>query len=554
MDFTPHMLGCRPAWWRWAIPFFLVVALGSGPVWAQQAPAIPQNEDAELMFEQGLSAFEQGHYGTAYQRFRLVTEYDLNRKTTAALLMAGKALYRAERYGEAVDVLTTLLDQYPGTSYRSTAEEVLDAARKGLDAYGQVPDTLQVGVVLPLRDQDAPLTQALFNGIRLAVDAHNGVRRRYVLPPRLRATVDTFNVYDTSRLFSDSLARAEGPTSIVTPRDTVQTDSLQIVTEQLQRPAWVAEMTFRRTDATGSTARAAVDSLVRDGVDVIIGPLYSREARPAGARAEQARVPLVAPLATDASVSASRRYVFQANPPYPVRGRLMARFASRSLLLDRVGVVHERADDVAAEMARAFRDEAQRIGLDVPFTLALQTARNWSRLPLAFEADSTITSEMRAAAEALYMPMTRRNAQGDIQDALVGITRLGGTPRALGNGQWHDVSFKSAASQHLATYSNDFYVQTRRPAVQRFIRNYRLLTGRTPGELSATGQRLAYTGYDVAHFLLTTLSPSNAGSPSALRRRDVFEGLGMRIDFRAGNVNEAMFFHRYRNGRMERLR
>lgn len=548
-----HTTFCRTGWLHWAISLLLVV-LVVGPVRAQQAPEIPRNEDAELMFEQGLSAFEQGSYGTAYQRFRLVMEYDLNRTTTAALLMAGKALYRLKRYDEAVDVLTTLLDRYPATSYRSTAEAVLDAARRGREAYGEVPDTLRVGVVLPLRDQDAPLTQALFNGIRLAIDAHNGVRRRYVLPPRLRATVDTFNVYDTSRLFSDSLARAEGPTSVVTPRDTVQTDSLQIVTDQVRRPERVAHLAFERTDATGGSARAAVDALVRDGADVILGPLYSREARPAGARAEQARVPLIAPLATDASVSASRRYVFQANPPYPMRGRLMARFASRSLLLDRVGIAHERDDDVAAEMAHAFRDEAQRLGLDVPFTLMLSTARDWSRLPLAFEADSTITSEMRTAAEAMYMPVTGRNAQGDIQDALVGLGRMGGNVRALGNGQWHNVSFKNAASQHQATYSNDFYVETRRPAVQRFIRNYRLLTGTTPGELSATGQRLAYTGYDVARFILTTLSPSSVPTPSALRRGEVYDGLGMRIDFREGNVNEAMFFHRYRNGRIERLR
>jgi ABC-type branched-subunit amino acid transport system substrate-binding protein len=291
-----------------------------------------------------------------------------------------------------------------------------------------------------------------------------------------------------------------------------------------------------------------------DDADVIIGPLYSREARTAGARAEQARTVLVAPLATDVSVSAGRQHVFQANPTIPMRGRLMARFAAQSLLIDQVGVVFEANDDAAARMATGFREEASRIGLGVPFTLELSSAREWSRLPLAFEADSTLTPEQRAVAEAVYLPVTGRNAQGDIQDALVGLRRMSPDLRGLGNSQWHDVSFKKEASRHLATYANDFDVQTRRVAVQRFIRNYRLLTGRTPGELSATGKRLAYTGYDVAHFLLSTLSPAARPTPAALRRPDAYDGLGIRIDFRAGNVNEAMFFHRYRAGRIERLR
>lgn len=541
-------------WLRRAVALFLLATLGAGAVYAQQ-PEIPRNEDAELMFEQGLAAFEAGSYETAYERFRLATEYDLNRKTTAALLMAGKALYRLERYREAIDMLTALLDRYPGTSYRDAAQAVLDAAERGQAAYGQAPDTLRIGLVLPMRDQDAPLTQALLNGIRLAVDARNGVRRRYVLPSRLRASVDTFNVYDTTTLFSDSLAQADGPTSIVTPRDTIQTDSLQIVTEQVRRPNWVAQMVFRRTDATPESARTAVDSLVRrDRVDVIIGPLYSREARTAGARADRARTVLVAPLATDVSVSAGRQHVFQANPTIPMRGRLMARFAAQSLLIDRVGVVVEAKDDAATRMATGFREEASRIGLGVPFTLELPSAREWSRLPLAFEADSTLTPEQQATAEAVYLPMTGRNAKGNIQDALVGLSRMSPDLRALGNSQWHDVSFKKEASRHLATYANDFYVQTRRDAVQRFIRDYRLLTGRTPGELPATERRLAYTGYDVAHFLLTTLSPAAKPRPDALRRPDAYDGLGVRIDFRAGNVNEAMFFHRYRSGRIERLR
>jgi ABC-type branched-subunit amino acid transport system substrate-binding protein len=522
---------------------------------AQQAE-IPQNPDAALVFEQGVAAFERGAYSVANQRFELVNEYPLNQKTTAALLMSGKALYRMERYRDAIRRLQTLLERYPQTSYRTEANRVIEAARDALQTVGARPDTLRLGIALPMRDQDAALTQALFNSIRLAVERHNGVRRRYVLPRRLQSRVDTFDVYQTATLFSDSLAQADGRTTLVTPTDTLQLDSLQVITERVRSPGWVAKMHFRQTSARAEDARAAIDSLVRiDRVDVIIGPLYSTEARAAGEVAERSRVVMVAPLATDASVSEGRDHVFQANPTIEMRGRAVARFASRSLLKNEAGIIHEATDDIAARMAAGFREEARTLGLRVPYTLRLETRRAWSRLPEAFAADSTVTDSVRAATDVAFLPVSGRNAKGKIQDALIGLTRYRNPPRVLGNSQWHDLPVPQEASKVLATYSNDFYVQTERPEVQSFIRRYRLLTGQTPDALSATAQRLAYTGYDVARFLLAAVEPgATRPAPAALRQPSVYNGLGMRIDFQSGNVNEAMYFLRYRNNRFELLR
>jgi hypothetical protein len=90
--------------------------------------------------------------------------------------------------------------------------------------------------------------------------------------------------------------------------------------------------------------------------------------------------------------------------------------------------------------------------------------------------------------------------------------------------------------------------------VQTFIRRYRLLTGNTPDNLSVRGRRLAYTGYDIARFLFSTLSPAPPGpAPADLRTATPYEGLGTRIHFEEGTVNQAMFFHRYRNNQLERL-
>ena len=509
------------------------------------------------MFEQGLSAFERGAYGQAAERFRLVNDYRLNRKTTAALVMQGKALLRLGRYEEAVTTLTTLLDRYPQTSYRAEANRVLDVARTRVEEGQTRVDTLHVGIALPTADEYVSLTQAMFNGIRLAVDEHNGLRRRFVPPPGLRASTDSFDVVNTADVYGDSLAEAEGRTTVTTTTDTLRVDSIQVVTEQQGRPNWVAKMHFRQVSGGEKSARAAVDSLVAtDDVDIVLGPLFSRTARAAGGVAERARVPLIAPLATDGSVSKGRTYVFQANPTVPLRGRIMARFAAQSLLTKKASIIYEKGNTTSRQMAEGFQSEAEKHDLKVPFVLTLDNPREWSRLPEAIEDDSTITDTMFADTEAFYLPIAGRNASGKIQDALTGMSRLNTNARILGNSYWHNLTVTREASAFTATYANDFNVQTGRPEVQDFMRRYRMLTGNTPDDLSVRGQRLAYTGYDITQFVLSTLSPSPPGpGPDDLHTESAYEGLGLRIHFRGeDNVNRAMFFQRYRNNRIELVR
>jgi ABC-type branched-subunit amino acid transport system substrate-binding protein len=540
----------------WVLVLLLTVLVGgpATPGHAQEREGIPEIPNAELMFEQGLAAFERGQYETAYERFRLVNEYQLNRKTTAALLMSGKALVQLGRYGDAISRLEVLLNRYPETTYRKQAEALLEQAQGQFRAGPQARDTLRIGVALPMGGAEVSLSQAMFNGIRLAVDEHNGIRRRYVRPQGLPTRADTFEVYDTAEAHSDSLAEADGATTVATSTDTVRVDSLRIVSEQKAPPRWVAKMYFRRSGTRAKEARAAVDSLVRlDNVDVILGPIRSRTARAAGGRAEQARVLHVAPLANDESVSKGRDYVFQANPTIPDRGRIMARFAKNGILLDRVGIIYEPGNSLSARMAKGFRTAARREDLDVPLTIPLEDPRDWSRLPTLIDEDSTLVDSVLAKPEAFYMPVSGRGASGKIQGALTGLRQAFPGKRVLGNAEWHDLPFAEAASAVTATYTNGFYVQTRRPAVQRFVRRYRLLTGTPPDELSADGRRLAYAGYDVAHYLLSVLSPSQL-TPQTLRTAPTYEGLGMRIGFGGKNANQSMFIHRYRNQKIELLR
>lgn len=471
---------------RFVVPrlsLVLLLCAFAAPAFAQET-TIPRNDEAELVFEQAIEAFEAGDYGMAYRRFRLVYErYELNRRTTAALLMAGKAAYREGDYDQAVRVLTALVESFPTTTYADEARETIGFARQAIDEGVQEPHVFSLGVVLPLRGADVALTQALFNGLYLAVEAHNEAR-----------------------------------------------------------PDRPARMIFRDSQGTATGGAEAVTALAREGVDAIIGPLYSDEAGAAGRAAEAANVVLLAPLATDEAVSEGRAFVFQANPTFTMRGRLMARFAIDNLRLSRFGIAAQ-LGEYGERLAEGFQEEALARGADVRFFSLLEPPATWSEL---------LGNVALRDIEALYLPVTGGRAAQSIREVLADLQETGARPRVLGNAEWQGLNAQTQADLFSTTFTNDFYVGAASEAVAAFDRRYAERSGSAPdGQL----RRLAYTGYDVTRFLLSALADAPAGGfPDALRAAPPYEGLGLRLDFEEGNVNEAIYFMRYRAGSVELLR
>lgn len=504
------MRSCKPKIFNGIAAAFLAllaVALPAASAHAQeggqeQQSAVPQIAEAEQVFQRGVEAFEAGDYEMALQRFEVaIGSYPLHRKTTAAELMAAKALYRQGEYARADERLSRFLREYPSSSYVGAARRVRSYAREqlGLATEGDeaAVRTLQLGIALPLDGNNAALTQAMFNGVEQAV------------------------------------ARANGGESA---------------------PGTTVRMIFRNTQATPQGAREAVGALAEAGADVVIGPLFSRTARPAGAVAEEERLTMVAPLAGDQGVSQGRRYVFQANPTIAMRGRQMARFAQESLQEDRFGVISQPEGTQSYTLAENFRAEAERLGATIAFSDTLPDLRAYGRL------NERIPASRLSNTGALYLPVSGEQAPRLVQAALTALDRAE-VPRlrVLGNSAWDDQPIEQSASRYRVTFASPFEVDPSRPEVQAFIEDFRAATGQTPDQLAPPGRRLAYTGYDVARFITGARARSTdaASVPSmreALLAAPRYEGLGLRIQFEGGTVNQGLFYKRYRDGRLEPLR
>lgn len=486
--------------------FTLILLWG---IWGNQVQAqpasqtlIPTIESAESVFTTAIQAYEDRDFETAARLFGVAAAtFDLHKKTTAALLMRGKALYQYGDYAQTIQVLSQLIDTYPTSRFVAEARQVIEFANEGLGGIARDNEIITLGILLPMTENAAPFSQELFNGIKMAVD---------------------------------SLNRGYAAASGMAPRK--------------------IKMIFRDTNNNGDTAQRHIrDLAATEGVDAIIGPLFSSVAVAAAEEAQRSGIVMIAPLATEETVSRNRNYVFQANPTISVRGRLMARFAVRGLGLKNLGIITDYNNAESRRMARGFEQEVaslnqemESLNAEVTFNQFLSDTKTWFRLADGIPRDTLLK------ADAIYLPINGGNAQTLIGGVLSSLDRmgLGNRIRLLGNVEWHNLPMVTLASNFTTTYTNDFYTNPADSSVLDFAEAYFAMNGAEP-------EQLAYRGYDVAFFLGTQLQ-RHAVDPRPLdqmiREAGYYRGLGTRLDFTNGNVNEAIFYHRYREGTAELIR
>lgn len=481
---------------------------------AQAEDPFPAIQDAEGLFDRGVEAFEAGAYEEAVRLFeRTHAAFPAHRKTTAAMAMHAKAAFRAGQYDEAVRRAEGLRETYPQSRYSDAMARILQLVADHEAATRTQPDPVRLGIALRLDGEQSVLAQALFNGIRLAVEEANGAVDLDPLTSALDGGLDDL--------------------AFLTPL------------EEERRPV---QMIFEDGGDGPADVEEAMERLAAENVDFIIGPLFSEDAIAAARVAERNDVVMIAPLATQDAVSEGRSYVFQANPSVTTRGRAMARFADRSLGLKGISVLAQGRSDLSLRMAESFRAEAERRNLNVPFFHAVDTPSDLIDWVEETQTDSLYAeSSEDEPFDGVYMPFSGSGVGRDIRHALGSLQRGGLDVRALGNAEWHGSVAPSQGGPFNAVYSNDFLVDDGRSEVRTFQARYEALSGEGP-------DRLAFVGYDVTQFVLQALDEERGATlRDHLRSTPVFEGLGMRIAFEGQSVNQALFFHRVRFGQVDRL-
>lgn len=101
-------------------------------------------------------------------------------------------------------------------------------------------------------------------------------------------------------------------------------------------------------------------------ISCVLGPVFSSELSEITDDALLYKLPIVSPTATGDGLAGEHNYIYQLNPSYEVRGRLMADYMSKELNMKKLAVIYE--ESYGANFKKHFEDETKKLGGKIVFS------------------------------------------------------------------------------------------------------------------------------------------------------------------------------------------
>jgi ABC-type branched-subunit amino acid transport system substrate-binding protein len=134
--------------------------------------------------------------------------------------------------------------------------------------------------------------------------------------------------------------------------------------EYNRSPRVKVKLITRDTKKDPQTCADAVAELSEnDSVEVILGPIFSSELAAVTGIALADEVPVVSPTATGDRLAENHEYIFQLNPSYAVRGRVMADYLVKKLGMQNIAVISESSYGI--NFSNHFISEVKKLGANI---------------------------------------------------------------------------------------------------------------------------------------------------------------------------------------------
>ena len=219
----------------------------------------------------------------------------------------------------------------------------------------------------------------------------------------------------------------------------------------------------------------------QDQILALIGPNASRYAIPVTEVAESAKLPMIAPWATnpkatiDARTGKPKQYVFRAGFIDPFQGRVVAKFALETIKARRAAVLYDVASDYNKGIAEVFKQTFTEQGGEVVAYEAYSTGDK------DFSAQLTIIKERKP--EVIFLPNYYSEVPLQIQQA----KRLGLNVPILGSDSWGSEELIKLCGKDCEGYyfSTHYSADNPSPAAAQFIAEYQVKYGVRPDDVAA---------------------------------------------------------------------
>lgn len=249
---------------------------------------------------------------------------------------------------------------------------------------------------------------------------------------------------------------------------------------------------------SGESATAVKKLISRDKVIALIGEVSSGRSLEAAPIAQQAKIPMIAPAATNPKVTQVGNYIFRVCFIDPFQGTVMAKFASNDLKAKRVAVLSSVSNAYSLGLAKFFKETF------VPAGGIIATEKNFSEGDKDFRAQ--LTAVKAANVDAVFVPSYYTEAALIVRQA----RDLGITVPFFGGDGWEDEQLLSIGGEALngCYYSTHFSAENTDAAVGQFVSKYKARwNGEVPGAFSALGYDAVYVLADAIKRAGTTDGP-----------------------------------------------
>lgn len=248
-------------------------------------------------------------------------------------------------------------------------------------------------------------------------------------------------------------------------------------------------------------ANAAKKLIERDKVVALIGEVTSSVTLVVAPIAQQSKIVLLTPTATNPKVTQVGDYIFRACFVDDFQGEVMANFVYKNLKLKTAAILTAVTSDYSKGLAQFFKQKYTALGGKIV------AEESYSEGDTDFRAQ--LTKIKAAKPEFVYLP----GYYADIGPILLQARELGITVPFGGGDGWDSPVLLQTAGKAAegCFFSNHYSPDSKDLVVQTFVKNYQKKYGATPDALAALA-------YDAAKLLADAIK--RAGSTDSAKIRD----------------------------------
>jgi branched-chain amino acid transport system substrate-binding protein len=259
---------------------------------------------------------------------------------------------------------------------------------------------------------------------------------------------------------------------------------------------------------SGESATVAKKLITRDKVIALLGEVSSTRSLEAAPNAQDAKIPMISPAATNPAVTETGDFIFRVCFIDPFQGTVMAKFAQDELKAKKVAILTSVSNAYSVGLANFFRDTFTKGGG------AVAVEQKYSEGDKDFRAQ--LTAIKAAGVDAVFVPGYYTEAALVVRQA----RDLGITVPFIGGDGWESEKLLEIGGTALngCYYSTHFSPENKEANVATFVQKFKKRwSNESPDAFAALGYDAAYVLVDAIKRAGTTEGPKLRDAIAATR-------------------------------------